>query len=362
MRFLLSNIKFWLKEFHFDGFRFDGVTSMMYFDHGFRQNWDLDGYFKSGVEWDAITYLQLANKLTHTVRSSAVTIAEDVSGMPGLCSPISDGGIGFNYRLGMAIPDFWIRILKEQTDEEWNIHEMWHILTNRLPEVKTVAYSESHDQALVGDQTIAFRLMQARIYFHMRKEDSDLVIDRGIALHKMIRLITIILGGQAYLNFMGNEFGHPDWIDFPREGNKWSYKYARRMWSLVEDPNLKYHYLAAFDKAMLKLVKEHNILNDEYGYQLNMDEANKTLVFDKNGLIFIFNFHVSASVPDYEFMVREPGKYKIVLNSDNPDFGGHGRLDENTEFFSFYDENEKINRLRVYNTNRTALVLKKTDS
>ncbi|HTX87981.1 MAG TPA: alpha-amylase family glycosyl hydrolase [Bacteroidales bacterium] len=359
VQFLLSNIKFWLKEFHFDGFRFDGVTSMMYFDHGFRQAWDLDGYFKSGVEWDAITYLQLANKLVHTLYPGAISIAEDVSGMPGLCRPVREGGIGFDFRLGMAIPDFWIRILKEQSDEMWNLEEMWHILTNRIPDVRTVAYCESHDQALVGDQTIAFRLMQAKIYFHMRKEDSDIVIDRGIALHKMIRLITIALGGQAYLNFMGNEFGHPDWIDFPREGNNWSYKYARRMWSLEEDPNLKYHFLAAFDKAMLKMVREHRLLNDEFGYRLLLDDWNKTLAFDKNGLVFVFNFHINHALPDYEFMVREPGRYRIILNTDDPAFGGHGRVDETSVFFSRYDEKEKVNRLKIYNTNRTALVFEK---
>jgi 1,4-alpha-glucan branching enzyme len=357
LQFLLSNIKFWMKEFHFDGFRFDGVTSMMYFDHGFREAWDLEGYFMSGVEWDAITYLQLANKLVHSLNPSAVSIAEDVSGMPGLCSPIKEGGIGFDYRLGMAIPDYWIRVLKEQKDEDWNLHEMWHILTNRLPGVGTVAYCESHDQALVGDQTIAFRLMQSRIYFHMLKKDSDLVIDRGIALHKMIRLITIALGGQAYLNFMGNEFGHPDWIDFPREGNNWSFHYARRMWSLVENPELKYHFLAAFDKAMLDLAVQHRLLNGEYGYQLNADEWNKTLVFEKNGLVFLFNFHINHSVPDYEFMVREPGEYRIILNTDNPAFGGHGRIDESTVFFSRYDEEKSLNVLSLYNTNRTALVL-----
>jgi len=359
LRFLLSNIKFWLKEFHFDGFRFDGVTSMMYFDHGFREKWDLEGYFMSGVEWDAITYLQLANKLTHTVYPRAVTIAEDVSGMPGLCRPIPEGGIGFDYRLGMALPDYWIKLLKEKPDEDWDIHEMWNVMTNRLPDVKTVAYCESHDQALVGDQTIAFRLMQAEIYFHMHKEDNDLVIDRGMSLHKMIRLFTITLGGQAYLNFMGNEFGHPDWIDFPREGNNWSYHYARRMWSLVEDKNLKYHFLGAFDKHMLKLVSENNLLFADWARQLNMDNANKTIVFERNGLIFIFNFHISNSIPDYEFTVPEPGDYKIILNSDNPGFGGHGRVDEETIFITRFDPVEKIHMLSIYNTNRTALVLKR---
>ena len=250
-------------------------------------------------------------------------------------------------------------MLKEQADEDWDLNAMWSVMTNRLPGVKTVAYCESHDQALVGDQTIAFRLMQAEIYFHMQKEDRNLAVDRGIALHKMIRLFTIALGGQAYLNFMGNEFGHPDWIDFPREGNNWSYKYARRMWSLVQDPNLKYHFLAAFDKAMLGLVREHSLLNDEYGNQLLLDDWHKTLVFQKNSLIFIFNFHVNRSVPDYEFIIPEPGDYRIILNTDSPEFDGHGRIDEKTIFISRYSEAEHLHRLQVYNTNRTAIVLEK---
>jgi 1,4-alpha-glucan branching enzyme len=358
-QFLLSNVKFWLKEFHFDGYRFDGVTSMLYFDHGFRDNWDLDGYFKTGVEWDAITYLQLANTLVHSINRKAVTIAEDVSGMPGLCRPIREGGIGFDYRLGMAIPDFWIRVLKEKTDEHWDIHEMWHILNNRLPDVRTVAYCESHDQALVGDQTIAFRLMQSEIYFHMNKDDEHIVIDRGMSLHKMIRLITISLGGQAYLNFMGNEFGHPDWIDFPREGNNWSYQYARRQWSLIENKQLKYRFLAAFDRKMLKVIEDHDVLLSDFGVQLNMDEVNKTIIFHRRGLVFVFNFHVSHSLPDYEFLVPEPGEYRIILNTDSREFGGHGRIDEKTRFFSRFDEEKKINTISIYNTNRTALVLKK---
>lgn len=359
LQFLLSNIKFWLKEFRFDGFRFDGVTSMLYFDHGFRDTWDINGYFRDGVEWDAVTYLQLANKLTHSLYPEAVTIAEEVSGMPGICFSLRDGGFGFDYRLGMAIPDFWIRYLKDKTDEEWDIHEMWNVLTDRLPGVKTVAYCESHDQALVGDQTIAFRLMQSHIYFHMHKKDSDLVIDRGIALHKMIRLFTITLGGNAYLNFMGNEFGHPDWIDFPREGNNWSYQYARRMWSLVENRDLKYHFLREFDVEMIRLVERYDLFKEEQAKQINMDADNKTLIFERAGLIFIFNFHPSHSVPDYAFPVREPGKYRIILNSDNKKYGGHERIDEKTAFFTQTKKTGIF--LQIYNTNRTAMVLMKDE-
>lgn len=358
-QFLLSNIKFWLKEFHFDGFRFDGVTSMLYFDHGYRDGWNLDGYFKSGVDWDAVTYLQLANKLVHTVSPHAVTIAEDVSGMPGLCRSLPDGGFGFDYRMAMAIPDFWIKLLKDQKDEDWDLWELWHTLTNRIPDVKTVTYCESHDQALVGDQTIAFRLMQSEIYHKMRIGDQSMVIDRGMALHKMIRLITITLGGQAWLNFMGNEFGHPDWIDFPREGNNWSFHYARRQWSLIDNKELRFHFLMDFDRAMLKLVKDHQLLSETWGHQINVDDRNKTLVYERNGLIFVFNFHVRNSIPGYAFTVPEPGDYRIILDTDSTAFGGLGRVDDQGTFITQYDQEHHKHSLVIYNVNRCALVFQK---
>ncbi len=359
LQFLLSNIKYWMKEFHFDGFRFDGVTSMIYFDHGFRTHWDIDGFFTSGVEWDALIYLQLANTLVHRIHPKAVTIAEDVSGMPGLCHPIRDGGIGFDYRLGMAIPDFWIKTLKDEKDEAWDMNAFWQVMNDHLPDVKTVAYCESHDQALVGDQTIAFRLMQSEIYFKMHKQEESHIIDRGMALHKMIRLLTISLGGQAYLNFMGNEFGHPDWIDFPREGNNWSFQYAQRQWSLVQNPDLRYHFLHSFDKKMLQLIKNSGLFRVPYANLLNMDQDNKTIAFERCGLIFVFNFHVSRSIPDYAFNVTEPGDYRIVLDSDNAGFGGHGRIDEKLIYTTRFDEATKTHRLIIYNTNRTALVFER---
>ena len=358
-RFLLSNIKYWLKEFHFDGFRFDGVGSMMYYHHGLETIDSRDKFFSQGVEYDAITYLQLANKLAHTIYPTAVTIAEDVTGMPGLTFPIDEGGIGFDFRLGMGIPDFWIKLIKEYRDEEWNIHQMWQVLNDRLPYVKTVAYAESHDQALVGDKTLAFRLMDKEMYFHMHKDDQNLVVDRGIALHKMIRLFTISLGGHAYLNFMGNEFGHPEWIDFPREGNNWSYRYCRRQWSLVDNPDLKYQYLNNFDKAMIKVIKENRVMTSAFGNQLNMDEKNSTIVFERNNLIFVFNFHPFNSVPDYRFPVPVAGEYHLILNSDEPSFGGHGRIDPNTRYITQSAENSNI--LMIYNTNRTAQIFKRVE-
>ena len=362
--FLLSNVKYWLDEYHFDGFRFDGVTSMLYYHRGYTDFDTRDKFFDEGVDLDAVTYLTLANRLIHDFRPTAVTIAEDVSGMPGMCCKIDDGGIGFDYRLGMAIPDFWIKLLKDIPDEDWNIWEMWSIMTNRLPDVKTVAYAESHDQALVGDKTIAFRLLDKLMYDSMDRASESMVIDRGMALHKMIRLLTITTGGEAYLNFMGNEFGHPEWIDFPREGNGWSYSYARRQWSLRDNGFLRYAFLADFDEAMIELVKDKKILSDGYPYNLLMDEENKTMVYSHRDLIFVFNWHPTAAIPDYELPVHEAGKYEVVLSTDEKRFGGLARQKAGEEHFTFNIEGEDgtlYPRLKIYNTSRTAIVLRKVD-
>jgi len=360
--FLLSNVKYWLDEYHFDGYRFDGVTSMVYHHHGYADFDCREKFFDESVNRDALTYLSLANRLVHDFHAGAVTIAEEVSGMPGMCVPVEEGGVGFDYRLGMAIPDFWIKYLKEIPDENWNIWEIWSIMTDRLPAVKTVAYAESHDQALVGDKTIAFRLMDKEMYFHMDRASQNLVVDRGMALHKMIRLMTISTGGQAYLNFMGNEFGHPEWIDFPREGNGWSYKHARRLWSLAKNGFLRYSWLGDFDRAMVKLVRKYNVLGDGYPYNLQMDEGNKTMVFTHGGLLFVFNWHSSASVPDYIVPVPAPGKYKLLLSTDEARFGGQERNDPAIEHFSFpHEGDDGVMRhyMQIYNTSRTAMVFRR---
>lgn len=357
--FLLSNVKYWLDEFRFDGYRFDGVTSMIYRHHGYVEFDARERFFDEGVNEDALCYLTLANRLVHDFHPGAVTIAEDVSGMPGMCIPSQEGGIGFDYRLGMAIPDFWIRLLKDTPDEEWNIWQIWSVMTDRLPEVKTVAYAESHDQALVGDKTLAFRLMDKEMYYHMDRASENLVIDRGMALHKMIRLMTVSTGGQAYLNFMGNEFGHPEWIDFPREGNGWSYAHARRQWSLARNGFLRYAWLGDFDRAMIRLVRKYKVLEGGYPWNLLMDERNKTMVFSHGRLLFVFNWHPTASIPDYELPVREPGKYVPVLSTDELRFGGQERQSMTDEHFSFDtvdDEGRRWPRIRIYNTSRTATV------
>jgi 1,4-alpha-glucan branching enzyme len=352
-KFLLSNVRYWLEEFHFDGYRFDGVTSMLYLHHGNTSFDHYDKYFYD-VDWNAVSYLQLANDIIHEFKKNSISIAEDVSGMPGLSRHIEEGGLGFDFRLAMGLPDFWIKTLKEKSDEEWDIQEVWHTVNNRRYKEKTIAYAESHDQALVGDKTLAFWLMDKEMYYHMQVHDHSLVVDRGIALHKMIRLITISVGGEGYLNFIGNEFGHPEWVDFPREGNNWSYHYARRLWSLADNKDLKYQYLANWDKAMINTIKENKILSSDPANQINMDSQNKVIVYEKNNLIFIFNFSIGNSVFDYKFWVPQKGTYRIILNSDKNEFGGFSRIDDSIEYFTDEDQ-----RLSIYLTNRTALVMKK---
>ena len=360
--FLLSNAKYWLDEFHFDGYRFDGVTSMIYHHHGYVEFDCRERFFDDGVNGGAMTYLTLVNQLIHQLKPGAITIAEDVSGMPGMCSPIADGGVGFDYRLAMAIPDFWVKLLMEQSDEDWDLWEMWSIMTSRLVNVKTIAYAESHDQAIVGDKTIAFRLMDKQMYSLMDRATSNIVVDRGMALHKMIRLMTISTGGDGYLNFMGNEFGHPDWIDFPREGNGWSYEYARRQWSLADNDLLKYSYLAEFDRAMIELMKQYNVLNSGYPQMLNVDQDNKTMVFSHGDLLFVFNWHPVNSIPNYVLPVESPGCYVPVLSSDELRFGGHGLNDMDVDCFSSPTKEGKgcvKHSISIYNLSRTAIVFRR---
>ena len=357
LRFLLSNIRFWLEEYGFDGFRFDGVTSMLYNNHGIGTEFSVQNdYFGDNVNNDAVTYLQLANCLIHQLDNEYITIAEDVSGMPGLCSSIEDGGIGFDYRLGMGLPDFWIKVLKDQPEEVWNMHEFFFTMTNRLYNVKTIAYAESHDQALVGDKTIAFRLMDKEMYTSMSKDVDNIIVDRGIALHKMIRFFTMVLGGEAWLNFMGNEFGHPEWIDFPRLENDWSYRYARRQWSLNDNKMLKYHFMSDFDRSMLKFVKDSEILSSEPAWLLKADEENKTIVFERNNLIFVFNWG-SKSIADYLIEVKETGDYKIVFCTDNKEFGGFENINVNTIFPTMKIDDKVL--MKIYNVSRTAVVYKR---
>lgn len=355
LHFLLSNLKFWMTEYHFDGFRFDGVTSMLYLNHGLGVDFDHPSkYFSSNTDTQAITYLQLANELIREVNPNAITIAEDMSGMPGMCIPIKDGGIGFDYRLAMGLPDMWIKLAKEEDDGKWDIVKIWSEMCLRGE--KTIAYVESHDQALVGDQTMMFRLAGPSMYTDMDKKCHTFRIDRAVALHKMIRLLTIAAGGDGYLNFMGNEFGHPEWIDFPREGNNWSFKYCRRQWSLVENGFLKYQWLGAFDRDMIELVKENPVFAQKFGDQKLIHASDHTLAFERGGLLFVFNFHPSKSFDGYLVPVSDPLDYEVVLSSDDACYGGEERI-AHINYSSFIPGVEG-SKIKLYLPSRTAVVLK----
>ncbi|MDM8535922.1 alpha amylase C-terminal domain-containing protein [Desulfobacterales bacterium HSG17] len=361
VHFLLSNCRFWLDEFHVDGFRFDGITSMLYLHHGLDKAFtSYADYFNHSIDNHALVYLTLANKLIHTLRPDAVTIAEDVSGMPGLALPVSEGGAGFDYRFAMGVPDFWIKLIKEFEDEQWHMGTLWHELTNRRKDEKTISYAESHDQALVGDQTIIFRLMGKEMYEHMSIHDKNLAVDRGMALHKMIRLITLSTAGDGYLNFIGNEFGHPEWIDFPRQGNNWTYQHAKRQWNLVDNPELKYRFLDKFDKDMINLANRFKILKGSGPELLYIHEDDKIISYTRADLVYIFNFHPVKSFTDYRFDIS-PGKYEMILNTDALRYGGHGRLKEKQEYLTVCDNTKKWTRhmISLYLPARCAIVLHK---
>ena len=363
LHFLLSNLKFWQTEYHFDGFRFDGVTSMIYHDHGLGSAFtNYDMYFNMNTDLEAQNYLQLANELIHEVNPNAVTIAEDMSGMPGMCLPIEQGGIGFDYRLAMGEPDYWIKLLKDTRDEDWNMNALWYEMTTRRPQEKVIGYCESHDQALVGDKTILFRMADAEMYTGMMKNYHSLTMDRAIELHKIIRLYTMSLGGNGYLNFMGNEFGHPEWIDFPREGNGWSYKYCRRQWSLVDNQNLKYEWLNDFDTAMINLAKERKLLDDPYAVSLWIDAERKIITFSRGKLLFLFNFHNSYSETQFFLHAHTvgEGKYRVILSTDEERFGGSALIDHNVVYETQYTEGKGLG-FDVYSPCRTAMVLERIE-
>ena len=356
LHFLLSNLKFWMTEYHFDGFRFDGVTSMLYHDHGLGTDFnDNSRYFSYNTHTEAITYLQLANELIRQVNPKAITIAEDMSGMPGMCLPIPDGGIGFDYRLGMGLPDMWIKTVKEKSDEQWDIYQMWCDMCLRRPGENTIAYVESHDQALVGDQTMIFRLAGANMYTDMNTDCHNPRIDRAIALHKMIRLFTLGGGGEGYLNFMGNEFGHPEWIDFPREGNGWSFHYCRRQWSLKDNGFLKYQWLGDFDEDMIALSKGSRIFDQRMGDLLLSKQPEKMLAFYRHGLLFAFNFHPSMSLTNVLIPVPKPGEYTVALCTDDAKYGGFGQIAHMAYPTKDFDG---VHYVELYLPARTAVVLK----
>ncbi|MBP1582291.1 MAG: alpha amylase C-terminal domain-containing protein [Oscillospiraceae bacterium] len=358
LHFLLSNLKFWQEEYHFDGFRFDGITSMLYHNHGLGADFGAPRtYFSLNTDTEAVTYLQLANELIRQVNPNAITIAEDMSAMPGMCLPIEDGGIGFDYRLSMGVPDLWIKLLKEQRDEDWDLGRIWAELTSRWPKEKVIGYVESHDQALVGDKTLMFRLCDKAMYTDMDRNTPSMVIERGMALHKMIRLLTMSIGGEGYLTFMGNEFGHPEWIDFPREGNGWSYHYCRRQWSLAENGFLRYQFLNNFEQAMIDMARKNRLFTGKIK-MLHIDHERKVMAYQRGSSTFLLNFHPSESYADFFVPMGETGDFEVQLSSDSAAFGGHDRI-ATDRYYTSYGHSNGQTGFQIYLPSRSAVVLKK---
>jgi 1,4-alpha-glucan branching enzyme len=335
---------------------------MLYFDHGLGKAFvNYSDYFSPNTDDESVVYFKLANQLIHELKPEAISVAEDMSGMPGLANPISWFGLGFDYRMAMGVPDYWIKLIKEKSDDQWDMGDLFYQLTSKRMDERVVSYCESHDQALVGDKTIIFRLIDKEMYFSMRKDQPNLIVERGMALHKLIRLVTLATAGGAYLNFMGNEFGHPEWIDFPREGNGWSHKHARRLWSIAADSDLKYHWLGDFDQAMISLASEKKLLSYSSVNKIVENKPDKVLAFHRGPFLFVFNFNPEKSFTDYGIPLGA-GKYRIVLSSDSGRFGGYDRVDESLFYYTLpLLGTGSQHFLRLYLPARTALVLEREE-
>ncbi len=211
----------------------------------------------------------------------------------------------------------------------------------------------------MGDKTLSHYLYNDDIYHNMNVFVSNTNVDRATALHKMIRLFVMGLGGEAYLNFMGNEFGHPEWIDFPREGNGFSYHYARRQWDLRDNTELKYHNLFNWDKAMNALEKKFKWLSSGHQYVTLTHEGDKLVVFERGDLIFVFNFHICNSYEHYKIGTMWASDHIIVLNSDCGQFGGLDRLKPAQEIFFPHKRegwNNRPNSIQIYIPARSCIV------
>jgi len=200
------------------------------------------------------------------------------------------------------------------------------------------------------------------MYTSMDKIQHTPAIDRAIDMHKLIRFSTLILASDGYLNFMGNEFGHPEWIDFPREGNGWSYKYARRQWSLAENGYLKYQWLENFDKAMLKFIRKYRVFSKPQAVSLWIDQEKKILAFSRGDLLYLFNMNTTQSFTDF-FMHAHTigaGNYRAVFSSDDKEFGGQERVSKDY-IYRTEEKKDKGTGFEVYIPCRTVVVFQKVN-
>lgn len=321
-RFLLSNCRWWMEEFKVDGFRFDAVGNMIYTDHGLGDDFSHVGrcFYGAGgtsrLDENGVLYLSLANTLVHELAPEAFTVAEEFSGAPGMSCAPEQGGLGFDRRFAMGIPDYWAKFIRGEGSGT-SMGMLWHEMTNRRWYDKTVSYTECHDQCINGDDAFIWRLIGDDMYEHMSMFSNSWKNSRGVALHKLMRFVTLATAGQGWLNFMGNEFGHPEWID--------DEAYAHRQWHLAETGHLKYSKLDAFDRAMLGLVREHGGDFKKSPHFRFIHEEDRLLAFERGRLLFVFNFHETRPQSALNLMVT-PGKYTEILSSDELAYAGYGNL------------------------------------
>jgi 1,4-alpha-glucan branching enzyme len=356
-RFLLSNCRYWLEEFRVDGFRFDAVGNMIYADHGVDDDFSHVGrcfYGGNGLpraDENGELYLCLANALIRRIRPQALSIAEEFSGMPGLTCPPKEGGLGFDYRFAMGIPDYWEKCIESPRD----MGSLWYETTNHRPYDRTVSYVECHDQCINGHDAMIWRLIGKDMYDYMAVFTDNWNTSRGLAFYRLMRLVTLCTADAGYLNFMGDEFGHPEWLDDESR--------AHRQWHLAGRADLKYAGLAAWDRAQMTLVAGRLPDFQQQPLFRFIHEDDRILAFERGRLLFVFNFHELQAKTNLLFAVT-PGKYVERLSSDETAFAGKGNLCVGVppvEHFTRVLDHRHEQDVSLYLPPMTALVLHRED-
>ncbi|KAK9673873.1 hypothetical protein RND81_12G195300 [Saponaria officinalis] len=328
LQFLLSNLRWWIEEYHIDGFQFHSLPSMMYTHNGFATfTGDFEEYCNQYVDRDALLYLILANDILHFLHPNIITIAEDATLYPGLCEPSSQGGLGFDYYVNLAAPEMWLSFLENVPDNEWSMSKIvTTLMGNKIYTNKMLLYAENHSQSISGGRSFAEILFGTEVGSN---EASKLL--RGTSLHKVIRLITFTIGGSAYLNFMGNEFGHPKRVEFPTSNNNFSFELASRRWDLLSDQGL-HQKLFHFDQDMMKLDQKEKVLSRGLPNVHHVNDDTMVISYTRGPLLFIFNFHPTDSYERYSVGVDEAGEYQMILNSDEEKYSGQGAINADQYF------------------------------
>ncbi|KAH7682202.1 1,4-alpha-glucan branching enzyme protein [Dioscorea alata] len=213
--------------------------------------------------------------MLHELHPDIITIAEDATFYPGLCESTTQGGLGFDYYVNLSVTDLWLWLLQDVPDQAWSMSKIVNVLVNsQSSNRRMLVYCENHNQSISGGRSFAEILFGNNNQNFIGLEDFEF---RGSSLHKMIRLISFSIGGSAYLNFMGNEFGHPNRVEFPMESNNYSFAFANRKWDLLKDKGL-HMGLFNFDKEMMKLDEKEQILSRNPSTVHHVDDSKMVIL------------------------------------------------------------------------------------